>query len=90
MWAAWAALWLAPLAITACAIVAEYGLEANNYDGWISPWIQVNIACELLTLALGLTALLGGRWARKRLARRSQQSHGGILAESAPGAAIEG
>jgi hypothetical protein len=90
VWTAWAALWLAPLAITACAIVAEYGLESNNYDGWVAPWIQINIACELLTLALGLTALLGGRWARRTLARRSPEAHGGILTESASGAAIEG
>jgi hypothetical protein len=89
VWAAWAALWLAPLFITACAIVAEYGLEANNYSGWFAPWIQINIACELVTLALGLTALLGGRWARNTLARSSAEAHGGILPESAPGAAIE-
>ncbi len=89
-WMAWMALWLAPISITACAIVAEVGLEANNYSGWFAPWIQANIICELATLAIGLTCLLGGGWARAALARRSAAAPGGILQESAPGAAIEG
>lgn len=89
-WAAWAALWLAPLTITLCAIVAEYGLEANNYGGWFAPWIQVNIACEVATLAILLLALLGGRWARAASARRDVAAPEGILSEGAPGAVGEG
>ena len=90
VWAVWLAHWMTPLAITCCAIVAEYGLEANNYGGWVAPWTQVNIVCELTTLALGLTALFGARWARAVAGRSDAASHGGILAESAPEPAMEG
>src|SRR5487761_2215969 len=68
-WRAWALLWLAPLSISFCAIMAEYGLEAFNYSGWQAPWTQVNIVCELVTLAIMLTALLGGPRLRAVLAR---------------------
>lgn len=87
-WLAWAALWLAPLAITACAVIAEIGLESNNYDGWITPWSQINIVCGLLTLAICCAALLGGRWARG--VAGSGSARRGILPESASGAAIKG
>ena len=90
VWAVWLAHWLTPLAITLCAIVAEYGLEANNYGGWVAPWTQVNIICELSTLALGLTALFGARWARAAAGSGDAAPHGGILAESAPEPAMEG
>lgn len=90
-WLAWAALWLAPLAISACAILAEAGLEANSYNGWIAPWIQVNIVCELLTLLILVAALVGGRWARAGVAAHgSADARRGILPESAPSAVIEG
>ncbi|HZC06395.1 MAG TPA: hypothetical protein VE338_12230 [Ktedonobacterales bacterium] len=89
-WGGWMALWLAPLTITACALVSEYGLEANNYNGWVAPWIQTNIVCEVVTLAVCVALLFGGRWARWMVARRSQQAPGGILTESASGAAIDG
>jgi hypothetical protein len=88
-WAAWAALWLAPLTISLCAIVAEYGQEANNYSGWRAPWIQANIICELVTLVILLAALLGGRWARAAIARGDAAARGGILQASAPDVAIE-
>lgn len=89
-WGAWLALWLAPLAITATALVSEYGLEANNYSGWYAPWIQVNIACQMVTLALCVALLFGGRLIHAAIARRSVQALGGILAESVPEAAIDG
>ena len=87
-WLAWAALWLAPLAITTCAIIAEIGLESDNYAGWVAPWIRVNIVCELLTLAICFAALVGGRWARG--VAGSADARRGILPESASGAAIKG
>jgi hypothetical protein len=90
-WLAWAALWLAPLAISACALLAEAGLEANSYNGWIAPWIQINIVCELLTLLILVAALVGGRWARGGVAALGSADAGrGILPESAPSAVIEG
>jgi hypothetical protein len=90
-WLAWAALWLAPLAISVCALLAEAGLEANNYNGWIAPWIQINIVCELLTLLILVAALVGGRWARGGVAALGSADAGrGILPERAPSAVIEG
>lgn len=89
-WLAWVALWLAPLSITACAILAEYGLESNNYDGWIPPWTQANIVVGLVTLAVCMAALLGGRWARAGALSGAAPVAGGILAESALDPAIEG
>jgi hypothetical protein len=90
-WLAWAALWLAPLAISACAIISEAGLEANSYNGWIEPWIHVNIVCELVTLLILVAALVGGRLARGGTsARGSMDTPRGILPESAPSVVIEG
>jgi len=102
-WRAWGLLWLAPLSITFCALMAEYGLEAVNYSGWQAPWTQINIVCELVTLAIGLTALLGGSPLRAALARdvpprpasvhapaevtATLRASGGILPESATGVA---
>jgi hypothetical protein len=89
-WMAWLALWLAPLAVTATAVATEYGLEANSYAGWVAPWIQLNITCELVTLALCMALLVGGGLLRGDVALHRQRTHGGILPESAPEAAIEG
>lgn len=90
-WMLWAVTWLTPIAITFCAVIAEYGLEDNDYAGWISPWTQINIACGLATLAIGLVTLFGARWARMARARRTTvEAYGGILPESASEAAIEG
>ena len=90
-WLAWAALWLAPLAISACAIISEAGLEANSYNGWIEPWIRVNIVCELVTLLILVAALVGARLARGGTsARSSAEAPRGILPGSAPSAVIEG
>lgn len=89
-WLAWASLWLAPLGITACAIIAEYGLEANNYAGWIDPWTSANILCGLGTLMICMAALLGGRWVWSTTGRDAAPASGGILAESALDPAIEG
>lgn len=89
-WLAWAALWLAPLAISACAIISEAGLEANSYNGWIEPWIRVNIVCELVTLLILVAALVGARLARGATAHGSADAPRGILPESASSAVIEG
>jgi hypothetical protein len=87
-WVVWGLYWLAPLAISACAIVAEAGLETNNYNGWVRPWTQVNIACLLMTLAIILLTLIGGGWERKFAARRDAAPRG-ILPVSAPDVAVE-
>ncbi len=95
-WRAWGLLWLAPLAITFCALMSEYGLEAVNYSGWQAPWSQVNIVCELITLAIGVTALLGGPRLRASVARDTSPESapvtatGGILPESASEVALDG
>lgn len=88
-WVVWGLHWLAPLTISACAIVAEAGLEANGYHGWISPWTQLNIVCLLVTLSILLLTLIGGAWARKLAARRDAAPRG-ILPVSAPDVATEG
>lgn len=88
-WLVWGVHWLAPLAISGCGILAEVGLEANNYSGWHAPWTQLNIAALLVTLAIILVTLAGGRWARSRAAQREAVPRG-ILPESAPDIAIEG
>lgn len=89
-WLAWASLWLAPLGVTACAVISEYGLEANNYDGWIEPWISANILCGIGTLTICMAALLGGRWVWSTTGKDVAPATGGILAESALDPAIEG
>ena len=89
-WLVWAGLWATPLAITLCALIAEYGLEANNYSGWIAPWRQINIASELVTLAIGMATLAGARRARLAVTRRDTSPRGGIVSERAPETAIEG
>lgn len=89
-WTVWWLRWLAPLSVTACGVMAEYGLEATNYAGWTSPWTQVNIICELVALTLLLAALLGGAWARAYITRGDAPAGGGILTESAAEPAIEG
>lgn len=94
-WVVWAALWVTPLAITFCSAIAEFGLEANDYAGWIAPWTQINIGCELATLAIAIVTLFGARWARMASARHAPDhatavAYEGILPESAPGPAIEG
>lgn len=33
-----ALLWLPRVVILLCALLAEYALEATNYDGWLAPW----------------------------------------------------
>jgi len=89
MWVVWAAHWLAPLAISASAIIAEVGLESSDYHGWVDPWTQVNIISQLVTLAVLLVTLFAGRWARRAAAQRDTARRG-ILPERAPEAAIEG
>ncbi len=49
--------WLPRLAILMCALVAEYGLEAVNYAGWLSPWNVILALLMLIVVVVTLCAL---------------------------------
>ncbi len=52
--------WLPRLAILTCALVAEYGLEAVNYSGWLPPWGLTLAALNLIVVSITLGTLLIG------------------------------
>ncbi|HLY31985.1 MAG TPA: hypothetical protein VKQ36_13220 [Ktedonobacterales bacterium] len=57
----WASGWLLPVGVVASALVAEYGISANSYGGWVAPWPAVNTLLFLILMAVSLSWLLLGR-----------------------------
>jgi hypothetical protein len=52
--------WLPRLGVMVCALVAEYGLEANSYEGWLRPWGLILALLNLIAVTLTFLALLAG------------------------------
>jgi hypothetical protein len=78
--------WIPRLVVLACALVAEYGLEATNYSGWLPPWGLILALINLIAVTLTLCALLAGPLLVSALAPHVEAPPGDILkmALSAP------
>lgn len=76
--------WLPRLAILTCALVAEYGLEATSYSGWLPPW---GIILALLTL-IAVTITLGALLAGGRILRLLTPNQQGVSQDILPGMAL--
>ncbi|HEU0027155.1 MAG TPA: hypothetical protein VFQ25_08570 [Ktedonobacterales bacterium] len=52
--------WLPRVGVLFCALVAEYGLEATSYEGWLPPWGLILALLNLIVVTLTFVALLAG------------------------------
>ncbi len=75
--------WIPRLAILTCALVAEYGLEATNYEGWLAPWGLILALLNLIALTVTLGALLAGPRLLQILSPTQQSVPQDILPEMA-------
>ncbi|MGH2503534.1 MAG: hypothetical protein ACRDID_13590, partial [Ktedonobacterales bacterium] len=98
-WRAWsrsslvgaiALLWLPRLVILGLALLAEYGLEATSYDGWLPPWGVIVGSANIAVLALTVATLIATPSVLALLAPEPAAPQRAILPEVAQSAPAEG
>jgi hypothetical protein len=82
--------WLPRLGILTCALVAEYGLEATNYAGWLPPWGLILALLNLIAVTLTFGALLAGPLLLRLLAPPPEAAPRDILPEMALSVSADG
>jgi hypothetical protein len=82
--------WIPRLAILMCALAAEYGLEAVNYQGWLQPWGQILALLNLIIVTLTFGALLVGPRLNQLLTPDQESAPRDILPEMALSAPADG